>query len=596
MSQIPERLKRLREAMRQEGLQAYMIPSTDAHQSEYVPECWQRRTWISGFTGSAGDVVVTQDNAGLWTDSRYYLEAGGQLEGSGIVLFKSGLPGVLKAEDWLSKELAAGSRVGIDPRVVDLKASEAMEAALTKHGLKLQFLEENLIDRIWEDQPEPAAAPITVLEERHAGEPVESKLARIREKMGEAGASVHVIAAMDSIAWLLNLRGSDVDYNPVFIAYAAIAKESATLFVNPEKANAEVRDQLAGLVDIRPYEDLKPYLQGRASEGDTIWLDESATNRWVADLVGDHALRVERSPVSTFKAKKNPTELAGMRRAHQIDGVAVVRFLKWLDETISQDEPVSELTAAQKLESFRQEGEGYVGQSFPTISGYGPHGSIIHYRVDESSDIPIGKDNLYLVDSGGQYLFGTTDITRTLCFGSPTPEQKDAYSRVLRGHIELTTLCFPKGVTGKHIDVLARRSLWDAGLNFLHGTGHGIGHYLNVHEGPISISSRAPEVALSEGHILSNEPGCYSDGQFGIRTENLIVVVADEVKSSDRQKFLKFETLTRCPIDTGMIDTKTLGDHAVEWLNAYHATVREDLTPLLAPEDASWLHSRTEPI
>lgn len=595
MSQIPARLDALREQMKQAGVAAYLIPSTDAHQSEYVPDCWQRRQFISGFLGSAGDVVVTHDQAGLWTDSRYYLQAESQLEGSGITLFKSGLPGVPTIEAWLGDVLEKGETLGVDPRLTGIKSSEKMAEELKDKGLALQYVDENLIDAIWQDRPSPSSAGIRVLEEVHTGEPVEAKLERLRDRMSKASATSHVVTALDAIAWLFNLRGSDVDYNPVFIANAAVTPSDAILFVDETKLTDRAREHLAGIVQVRPYADIAPFLQNEGESGGTVWFDETSTNRWLWDLASGRGKRVERSPVATFKAIKNATELSGIRKAHLIDGVAMVKFLMWLEASVGTD-PVTELSAASQLLAFRKEGEGFVGPSFPTISAYGPHGAIAHYSVDTDSDIPLGKDSLYLVDSGGQYQFGTTDITRTLCFGEPTDEQKEMFTRVLRGHIDLGTLVFPEGTTGQHIDLAARRPLWDARRNYLHGTGHGIGHYLNVHEGPISISGKAQPVELAPGHVLSNEPGYYEPGSYGIRIENLVTVVQDDAPSSGPQPFLKFETLTRCPIQTDLIVPEILGEEARHWLNAFHKDVRASLTPSLDPEAAAWLERKTEPI
>ncbi|MBE83822.1 MAG: hypothetical protein CME21_14770 [Gemmatimonadetes bacterium] len=595
MPSIPERLKLLREKMLQVGVQAYLIPNTDAHQSEYVPACWQRRPWISGFTGSAGDVVVTLDDAGLWTDSRYFLQAEDQLAGSTISLFKSGLTNVPTKEEWLGKTLEKGDRVGVDPRVVGIKAAREIKETLGNCELELNFLPDNLIDSIWEGQPSPSKTEVQVLGEGYSGEPIQAKLHKLRERMGEVNVDSHVVTALDAIAWLFNLRGRDVDYNPVFIAYAVVTRDDAFLFIDAEKVSEEAREALEGTVSTRPYEEIESFLSDSDKSGNHVWLDEGATNKWIEDLVGNRAKRAVRSPIAEFKAIKNHVELTGIRKAHLIDGVAMVKFLKWLEETVGQ-EAVTELSAAKRLLEFRSEGEGFVGASFPTISGYGPHGAIVHYSVTKETDIPIERDNLYLVDSGGQYLFGTTDITRTVGLGNPTDEQIELYTLVLKGHIELATLSFPDGTTGQIIDLAARRPLWDTGRNYLHGTGHGIGHYLNVHEGPISIGPRAPDVKFAEGHVISNEPGYYKDGSFGIRTENLVTVVSDAEKSSNLQKFWKFDTLTRCPIATNLVDRDLLGETATDWLNAYHETVKNDLTPELNAETADWLAGKTQPI
>jgi Xaa-Pro aminopeptidase len=588
---IQGRAEALRNLMRERGIAAYLVPSTDAHQSEYVPAWWRRREWISGFTGSAGDVVITLNEAWLWTDSRYYLQASEQLEGSGFQLMKSGMPDVPKISEWLATSLQRGDRVGFDPEVLSRKMHTDLEEDLSRRGIELLPVEGNLIDAIWTDRPAVSNRSVRVLEEIYAGEPVGDKLDRVREKMKEMGADVHILSSLDGIAWLFNLRGEDVDYNPVFLSHAAVTSESAFLFIDEQKVSESVRSTVSGLFELRPYDAISEFVDNCESDGQVVWADPEATSHTLTPKTGVH----QRSPVIDLKAAKNPVELNGFRKCHIEDGVAMIAFIRWLEEQVPGGQ-LTEMSAARQLLSFREEREGFMGASFNTISSYGPHAAINHYSVTDASNIPLGSDSLYLVDSGGQYQCGTTDITRTFCFGQPIDEQIEMYTRVIRGHIALATLAFPEGTFGKQLDLAARKPLWEVGKNYGHGTGHGIGHYLNVHEGPVSISPRGNDVALAVGNVISNEPGYYDEGSYGIRIENLLAVVPDSELSRNGQSFLKFENLTRCPIATNLIDVALLDEDERTWINDYHRVVEEALSPHLDEPGRRWLEERTRPI
>jgi Xaa-Pro aminopeptidase len=594
---VRARIDALRQLMKKHGLAAYLIPSTDPHQSEYVPACWQRRPWISGFTGSAGDVLVTQRDGGLWTDGRYFLQAEMELKGTGLRLFRMGEKGVPTIAEFLAKTLKKKEAVGVDPRLLSLSRAQALEEALAERGAKLKLLDRNLVDALWDDQPELPTEPIQVQSSRFAGETVAKKLGRLRQKMKEQDASVHVLTTLDAIAWLLNIRGRDVEFNPMVISYAIVTAKRCELFVRPEKVTPRLRTALKRYVTFHDYEDFAKALRKIAGRKPTVWVDGSTVSRWVVDLLGDCPLVTDPSPVYVMKAKKNQVEMEGMRACHVRDGVAMVRFLRWLEEEVPKGK-VTEISAATRLAEFRAEGEGFQGLSFETISGYAEHGAIIHYAVDEKSNARLRPRGIYLIDSGGQYLDGTTDITRTVLLGKKaTREQRDRFTRVLQGHIALSRVRFPAGVRGMRLDTLARLPLWEAGLDYNHGTGHGVGSYLNVHEGPQAISpARCTGVPLEEGNVQSNEPGFYQDGAYGIRIENLILAVRDQKLSRNGSTFLEFETLTQCPIDTRLVDARMLSPVEREWLNGYHRNVRRVLGPHLSAADRRWLKAACAPI
>ena len=594
---IPERLQALRHLMEQHKIQAYLVPSTDPHGSEYVPACWQRRQWLSGFTGSAGELVITLQEAGLWTDSRYFLQAEEQLQGTGIRLFKIGLPETPDIPAWLGSVLQPGDAVGIDPRLFSHKEAEKLEKELRTRGLSLKSIEDNLVDAIWEDRPEFPRAPARPHPLRFAGETVESKLNRVREKMAEVRANAHVVTTLDAIAWLLNIRGNDVEYNPVVISYAIVTEKDARLFIPSYKVTEELRKHLEGQVEIFPYEDFKTHLEQLAHQKTRVWLDAATVSRWVVDVLQNGAeLLFKDSPITWFKAIKNETEIEGFRQAHVRDGVAMVKFLHWLEQAVPAG-GVTEISAAEQAEKFRREQENYQGPSFHPISAYGAHGAIVHYSATPESDVELQPQGIFLFDSGGQYLDGTTDITRTVALGSPTREQKEHFTRVLKGHIQLALTRFPRNTAGNQLDTIARKPLWDVGLNYGHGTGHGVGSYLNVHEGPQGISYyRGIGVPMEVGMVTSNEPGYYREGAYGIRIENLVLTVKDEDFSSGENEFYTFETITLCPIDLKLVAVEMLTPAERRWLNEYHRRVREVLSPFLDEAERAWLQQATREI
>ena len=598
MKATRKKLSALRALMESKRIDAYLIPSTDAHLNEYVPACWRRRAWLSGFTGSAGELVVRRTKAGLWTDGRYFLQAEQQLADSGIELFRMGEPDVPTIEGYLCSTLRKGQRVGIDPRVVSIKQAAQLTAALNKCGIKLILIERNLVDCIWDDQPELPSASIELLPVNRCGEATSSKLARIREKMKQARVDAHVLTALDAIAWTFNLRGTDVEYNPVAIAYAVITMKDAWLFIDPSKVPSAIARKLETHVHLFDYDEVGAKLQGLAKRKARVWIDDDGTNLWIGNQLKGCERYYAPSPVAAFKAVKNKTEIDGMRKAHVRDGVAMVKFLRWINEAVKSGE-VTELSAEAKLDEFRSENPEYRGPSFRTIAVYGPHGAIIHYSASEASSSTIEPRGVLLLDSGGQYVDGTTDITRTISLGDkPSAAVQRAFTLVLRGHIALARAKFPPGVRGMRLDTLARMYLWADGKDYNHGTGHGVGAFLNVHEGPQSLSPlRCHGAHLEPGNILSNEPGYYVPGEFGIRTENLVLVVEDKHLSKADRKWLAFDTLTLCPIDTRLVDASLMAPQELAWLNDYHTKVKETLTPLLEQEaDRNWLANACKPI
>ena len=592
-----EKLRRFRLEMEAAGVDAYLVPSTDPHQSEYVPSCWQRRQWLSGFTGSAGDLLVTAKNAGLWTDGRYFLQASAELAGSGIKLMKQGVPGTPTIPQWLAKSLKSGQTLGVDPRLLSRSQADELRRHLDMAGAKLKLLDQNLVDRVWADRPTPSKAPVEVLSARYAGESVRAKLKRVRKAMAGRRVEAHVLTTLDAIAWLFNVRSTDVDYNPVVIAYAVVTPDRALLFTDPDKISERVRRALAPAVDLLPYAEVGKELSRLNRARARVWADGRTTNAWVLAKLSRCELVTEMTPIATMKARKNEAEIAGSRAAHLRDGVAMVRFLRWLEEAVPGGQ-VTELSAAARLRELRAEGDLFRGESFEAIVGYGPHGAIIHYAADEASDAALSPEGILLVDSGAQYLDGTTDITRTVLLGgSATDEERDRFTRVLKGHIAIARARFPGGTPGRQIDTLARWALWEVGLNYNHGTGHGVGSYLSVHEGPQSISPvRCVGIPLEPGNILSNEPGFYKEGAFGIRIENLVLVVEDRQHSDAEDTWLGFETLTLCPIDKRLVEPDLLTDAEREWLDGYHVRVRDALSPHLEKADAAWLERATRPL
>jgi len=591
-----EKLQALRRLMKRHRLDAYYVPSVDPHQSEYVPACWQRRAWLSGFTGSAGDLLVTARWAGLWTDSRYFLQAEQQLAGSGITLMRIGVPGVPSLEEHAGDVLRRGQVLGVDPQVMSLAAAERFEQALAARGVSVRYLARNLVDELWRDRPEPSAAPLRLHGTRFSGEGTARKLARVREAVRSAGARAHVLGALDAIAWLFNVRSRDIAYTPVAIAYAIVTMRGATLYVDPRKVTAAVRRGLARSVTLKPYTAVADDLRRLGRRGRPVLLDPATTNRWVADLLGDCPLVRRPSPVMAMKAVKNRVQQAGIRAAHVRDGVAMVKFLRWLEEAVPAG-GVTELSAAARLAELRAEQEHFQDLSFETISAYGPHGAIVHYGPTPESDARLRPRGVYLIDSGGQYLDGTTDITRTVALGPVSARARRMFTLVLKGHINLARTPFPQGTSGQRLEMLARQALLLHGVNYGHGTGHGVGHYLGVHEGPMSISPRdVQNVPLAPGQLLSIEPGHYEAGKFGIRIENLCFVVEDERHSTPELAWYRWDPVTLCPIDLAMVVPEMLDPAERRWLNDYHRRVYRELAPHLDRAHRAWLRRATRAV
>ncbi len=592
MEQIINRILLLRQAMRNAGISACIIPGTDPHASEYIAEYWKERVWISGFNGSAGTAVVALDKAGMWTDSRYFLQAADQLAGTGIDLMKQGLPETPEIIPWLVSELKAGERVGVNAQMFSVNAYASMKVELQTSGIELVSID--LPGQVWTDKPSLPLNPFFVFDTKYAGKSSFEKLVDLRAEMKKARADVFVMSALDDIAWLFNIRGNDVDYNPVTIAYALVEEDKATLFIVPEKVTSETKQYLekegvavAGYLDI--YAALKDIDPSKA-----VLVDGAKLNQSLFETIPTGcAIRNSMSPVFKLKSIKNEVEMAGIRRAMVKDGVALTRFFMWLEANVASGE-LTELSVDEKLYGFRSQQENFVGESFGTIAGYGPHGAIVHYSATEESAATLKPEGIFLLDSGGQYLDGTTDITRTVALGAVTPQQKNDFTLVLKGHIALSQAVFPTGTRGSQLDILARKAMWSLGLNYGHGTGHGVGHFLNVHEGPQNIRMDENPVTLQPGMFMSNEPGMYRTGEYGIRTENLIHVVP--AMKTDFGQFLQFETITLFPIDSRLIDVEMLDASETEWLNTYHQKVFEALSPQLSANEKAWLENKCAPI
>ena len=578
--------------MQAEKADAFIIPSTDPHMSEYVAPHWQSREWISGFTGSAGTVVVTHAKAGLWTASRYFLQAAQQLEGTGITLYKEMLPETPSISEFLCQELEAGSTVGIDGYVFSMLDARQLRKELANKQIELKSMADPM-DSIWTDRPALPQAPACIYGTQYAGRTCREKLEDIRQEMKQAGAQALLLPALDEIAWTLNLRGSDVHCNPVVVSYLLIDEEEAHYFIEPQKLTPEVKAYLEdNRVTCHAYTDLLPYL--RQLKASTLLLTPGKTNQAVSEAVPESCRIVEgASPVSLLKAVRNEQEIAGLRKAMQRDGVALVKFLKWLEETVPGGQE-TEISVDRKLHELRAAQPLYKGESFDTIAGYGAHAAIVHYEATPETDVPLQPRGFLLLDSGAQYLDGTTDITRTIALGPLTEEEKTDYTLILKGHIDLAMAVFPEGTRGAQLDVLARMPIWQHRMNFLHGTGHGVGHFLNVHEGPQSIRMNENPVALRAGMLTSNEPGVYKAGSHGIRTENLVLTVPAGEGMFGR--YLKFETVTLCPICTKGIVRELLTQEEADWLNQYHRTVYEKLSPDLDEDERYWLKKACEKI
>lgn len=587
------RLAALRAALAAAGLDGFVIPRGDEHQGEYVPQHAARLAWLTGFTGSAGLAVVLREAAAIFVDGRYTLQVGAEVDAGLLVPhhLADHPPG-----RWLAAHLPAGGRLGYDPWLHTHGSVETLANACTQAGAMLVPVDDNPVDRIWTDQPPPPISPIVAHDVTFAGRPSADKRAEVAGTLAAEGFAAAVLSAPDSLAWLLNVRGGDVGHTPLPLGFAILhGTGTVQIFTDPRKLPPATMAHLGNQVSVMPRDGFGPALDRLA--GDRVLLDGGTAPDWVrARLAAAGARPVPGDdPCALPKARKNPVELDGTRAAHRRDGAAVTRFLHWL-KADAEGGRVSELAAADRLAAFRRDGAHFRGLSFPTISGAGPNGAIVHYRVTPETDRLLAPGSLYLVDSGAQYLDGTTDVTRTVAIGTATAEQCDRFTRVLKGHIALATARFPTGTTGSQLDVLARLPLWQAGLDYDHGTGHGVGSYLGVHEGPQRIAKLGNRVALEPGMILSNEPGYYREGGYGIRIENLVCVVPAADMAGAERDMLMFETLTLAPIDRDLIDAALLTAAEIAWLDGYHARVRETLAGQVDAATAAWLETVTRPL
>lgn len=584
-------LEALRDLMRSKHIDAVIIPGTDPHQSEYPSEHWKFRDYVSGFTGSNGTAVVTLDDAGLWTDSRYFLQATDQLEGSGFMLHKENIPGEPTVLEWLGEVLDEDAVVGVDGRLFSLIEANRIEMFCAQNGF--MFAPDfRAAEAIWTDRPARPMNPAFVHDEALAGEDVDSKISRVVDALDAADADGLLITALDEIAWLLNLRGSDVDYTPVVIAFAYVSEDERVLFIDSEKVTSEVKDHLKKYgVKIKDYDDIEKFL-GKISSTATVMVDP---NR-VSDALGQAMIcnkTYMASPVIALKGVKNESQIAGFRQAMLYDGAAMVRMMMWLEQNVANG--ITEMDVDRRLQQERAAYASNRGDSFHMIAGYKDHGAIVHYEATDESAYTLAPEGLLLIDTGGQYLEGTTDITRTISLGNPTAAEKHDYTLILKGHLALSRAVFPKGTMGVQLDVLARGPLWNEGMTYLHGTGHGVGHFLGCHEGPQSIRMEANPTPLELGMVTSNEPGIYKTGEYGIRTENLLLCVP-ACSNEEWGEFYKFESLTLFPYDTTLMDMDMLSREEVKQINDYHAMVCERLRPLLNADEAQWLEQKCKSI
>jgi Xaa-Pro aminopeptidase len=588
---IHQKIEALREAMIQRRLDAFIVPSTDPHQGEYIHEHWQARQWLTGFSGSAGTLVVTRFYTGVWTDSRYFLQAEEELKGTGVELVRLVIPHTPEFVDWLVKNLPKGSVVGVDGRVVSASLFSHLEATFELADIRLTG-EFELVREIWAGRPSLPLNPVFELDVAFSGKARSEKLEEIRLGMRQKGVEFHLISSLDDVAWTLNLRGNDIPFNPLFISYLLIGLEQSILFIHQAKVSEEIRQKLLSeKIYLSPYEELSEILPAIIS-GKTVMLQSSKSSFYLYELVKKHAVLIDEPALPVLmKAIKNHVEQAHLRKVMEKDGVALIRFFRWLEGEL----PLGRLTeydCGEMIRTFRSESEGYVGESFAPIVGYEGHGAIVHYSADKQASSFLRPEGILLVDSGGQYLNGTTDITRTIALGKPTRQQIKHFTLVLKGHIRLASVKFPYGTKGFHLDSLARLDLWNDQLNYGHGTGHGVGFFLNVHEGPQGISPNpAINQVVEPGMVTSNEPGIYVENQYGIRIENLIL--SKELQDQGTGRYLEFETLTLFPIDLELVDEDLLDQKEKDWLNGYHAEVFSRLSPYLEEEEQKWLSYKT---
>lgn len=592
MNTYLDRLTALRAEMHRQGINAYLIPSSDPHISEYLPERYKTISWLSGFTGSAGTLLVTADFAGLWTDSRYFVQALEQLEGSGFELVKLKVQGAPEFADWIVTHLEHGSVVAFDGKTASQFLASKVEQTVRTAGISVRG-DLDLMDQIWSDRPTLPAEKAYLLDKSETGQSTADKLVRIREEMQKVGADYHAISTLDDLAWTLNIRGNDVACNPVVLGFLLISASESTLFIDPNKIDPKHKTELQSYgVDLAPYDEV----WGAASKlqaGKSFLLDPKRTCQALYGVVPSSVRLIEsQNPSTHFKALKNEKEIAYTRETMVQDGIALTRFFKWLEQEVNESSAQSEISISEKLRDFRAEQPGFVGESFDTIAGYLDHGALPHYKATEHSNAWLKKQGLLLIDSGGQYRTGTTDITRVVSLGQIERQEKIDYTLVLRGMIEGSTAIFPQNTRGYQIDALTRKPLWDNYRNYGHGTGHGVGFFLNVHEGPQVLNTAPVDVPIQPGMITSIEPGIYREGQFGIRIENL--VLSKNTEANYFGQFMEFETLTLCYIETSLIERELLDQKHIDWLNTYHATVYARLAPGLDEAEKAWLKEKTK--
>ncbi len=592
-----ERLKALRELMKQRGIDAYLVPTSDFHESEYVGEYFKCRKFLTGFTGSAGTAVVTADDAGVWTDGRYFVQAAKQLKDSGFQLQKMGQDGVLTIKEYLEKVLPAGGVLGFDGRVVNSRMGRELREALEEKEVRFAC-EDDLVGEIWEDRPQLSAKPVWILEEKYAGKSAAEKIADLRRAMKEARATVHVLTTLDDIVWLLNIRGGDVPGNPVVLSYVAVTDEECCLFINGKVLDDKVKAYLSGLhVTVKPYNDIYDYVKSFRRE--KVLLETSRINFAIMNnLDASNKIIDKMNPTAAAKAVKNPVEIENERRAHIKDGVAMTKFMYWLKKNIGSM-PMTEISVSEYLEELRKQQEGYLEPSFDTISAYKENAAMCHYSATPESNKTLEPRGLYLVDSGGQYYEGTTDVTRTMALGPVTDEEREHFTLVAMSMLRLGHAKFLYGCRGLSLDYIARQPLWERGLNYDHGTGHGVGYLLNVHERPNGIRyktvpERMDSAVIEEGMICSDEPGIYIEGSHGIRTENLIV--CRKAENNAYGQFMEFEYLTFVPIDLDALNVELMEKKDMEYLNEYHRQVYEKIAPYLTEEERGWLKEATREV
>lgn len=589
---VSERIQKLRELMKKEKIDYYIVPSEDFHQSEYVAECFKARAYITGFTGSAGTALIGLEKAILWTDGRYFIQANQQLEGSGVELFKMRIPGWPTLEEWLMENMSEGQTLGFDGRVLPVNRYKDILKIKQNKNINIA-MDKDLIEEIWTDKPEMPKEKVFILDTKYCGKSAKEKIQEVRNDMKKLGSKAYIISSLDDIAWLFNIRGNDVKNTPVVLSYALIDEDRAILYIDVEKISDTDKEALSreGII-IKNYEDV---FEDIKEIKDSIIFDSDKVSAYIYEQINNDVKKIEELNITTkLKAIKNETEINSLKNCQLKDGVAMVRFIKWIKDNVGK-EVITELSLADKLCEIRSKGELFIEESFATIAGYNEHAAMMHYSATEESAYELKKEGILLVDSGGQYFDGTTDITRSIILGKLTEEEKRDFTLVLKAHIGLMKAVFLKGTTGSNVDILSRRVLWEEGLDYKCGTGHGVGFCLSVHEGPQTIRPIPNTVELEPGMILTNEPGIYREGKHGIRTENIMLVVPDK-KDEEFGEFYKFETMSYCPIDLEGIDVGLLTEDEKEWLNDYHKETYEKLIPFLNDDEKQFLKEETKAI